>query len=89
MANVKNLKKDINYVLGDIIEAVYLFEISASGKPTKETNALIDEAIAAFDTLITKVNAKKVKNKKSHFKQINIELEQTANQLIAKINDLQ
>jgi hypothetical protein len=27
MANIKNLK-DINYVLGDIIEAVYLFEIS-------------------------------------------------------------
>jgi hypothetical protein len=26
MANVKNLKKDINYVLGDIIEAVYLFK---------------------------------------------------------------
>jgi hypothetical protein len=33
MANVKNLK-DINYVLGDIIEAVYLFEISTTGKPT-------------------------------------------------------
>jgi hypothetical protein len=33
MANIKNLKKDINYVLGDIIEAVYLFEIS-----TRETN---------------------------------------------------
>jgi glutamate dehydrogenase/leucine dehydrogenase len=49
MANVKNLKKDINYVLGDIIEAVYLFEISTTGKPTTETNALIDEAIAAFD----------------------------------------
>jgi hypothetical protein len=32
MANVKNLK-DIN-VLGDIIEAVYLFEISTTGKPT-------------------------------------------------------
>jgi hypothetical protein len=30
MANVKNLK-DINYVLGDIIEAVYLFEISTTG----------------------------------------------------------
>ncbi len=49
MANVKNLKKDINYVLGYIIEAVYLFEISTTGKPTEETNALIDEAIAAFD----------------------------------------
>jgi GTPase len=63
MANVKNLKKDINYVL-DIIEAVYLFEISTTGKPTTETNDLIDEAIAAFDVLITKVNAKNVENKK-------------------------
>ena len=89
MANVKNLKKDINYVLGDIIEAVYLFEMSTTGKPTVATNGLIDEAIATFDTLITKVNAKKVENKKAHFKQINAELEQAANQLVAKINELQ
>jgi hypothetical protein len=88
MANIKNLKKDINYVLGDIIEAVYLFEISTTGKPTTETNGLIDEAIAAFDVLITKVNAKNVENKKAHFKQINLDLEVTANQLIAKINEL-
>jgi hypothetical protein len=85
MANVKNLK-DINYVLGDIIEAVYLFEISTTGKPTTETNDLIDEAIA-FDALIHKV-MQKLKIKKAHFKQINVELEQTANQLIAKINEL-
>jgi len=89
MANIKNLKKDINYVLGDIIEAVYLFEISTTGQPTPETNALIDEAIASFDNLITKVNAKNIENKKSHFKQINVELEETAAQLIAKINALQ
>ena len=88
MANVKNLKKDINYVLGDIIEAVYLYELTSTGKPTTETNALIDEAIAAFDGLIAKVNAKNVENKKAHFKQINTELEQVANQLVTKINDL-
>ena len=66
----------------------FLFKGLFTGKPTEETNKLIDEAIAAFDVLITKVNAKDVENKKAHFKQINIELEQTANQLIAKINDL-
>jgi hypothetical protein len=38
---------------------------------------------SAFDALITKVNAKKVEDKK-HFKQINVELEQTANQLIVR-----
>lgn len=88
MASVKNLKKDINFVLGDIIEAVYLYEMATTGKPTDATNAVIDEAIASFDTLIEKVNAKKVENKKSHFKQINIDLEQTANQLVEKINAL-
>jgi hypothetical protein len=36
MANVKNLKKRHNYVLGDIIE-VYLFEIT-TGKPKQKTN---------------------------------------------------
>ena len=88
MASVKNLKKDINFVLGDIIEAVYIYEMTTSGKPTEHTNGLIDEAIATFDNLIVKVNAKKVENKKSHFKQINVELEQAANQLVEKINAL-
>jgi hypothetical protein len=35
-------------------------------EPTTETNDLIDKAIAAFDVLITKVNAKNVENKKKH-----------------------
>lgn len=88
MPSVKNLKKDINYVLGDIIEAVYICEMTSAGKPTDATNAIIDEAISSFDGLIVKVNEKKVENKKAHFKQINAELEQTASQLVAKINAL-
>jgi hypothetical protein len=88
MANVRNLKKDINFVLGDIIEAVYLHEISTTGKPSPETNALIDEAIASFDALITKVNAKNVENKKKHFKQVGVDLEQVATKLVEKINAL-
>ena len=88
MANIKNLKKDINFVLGDIIEAVYLYEMSTTGKPTAATNAVIDDAIGTFDKLIVKVNAKNVENKKLHFKQINVELEQAANQLVEKINAL-
>jgi len=88
MASVKNLKKDINFVLGDIIEAVYIYEITSTGKPSDKTNAIIDEAISSFDALITKVNAKNVADKKAHFRQINAELEQTANQLVEKINAL-
>ncbi len=89
MASVRNLKKDINYVLGDIIEAVYLYELATSGKPSVESNAVIEEAIVAFDTLIAKVNAVKGSDKKASFKAINAELEETANALVAKINALQ
>lgn len=88
MSNVRNLKKDINYVLGDIIEAVYIHEMTTAGKPTPETNALIDEAITAFDSLISKVNQKGVEDKKVHFKQVHADLAAAATQLVAKINAL-
>lgn len=88
MANKRNLKKDINYVLGDIIEAVYVWELTNSDKATKEGDAIIDEAIEVFDALIAKVNDRSVEDKKAHFKAINTELESKGRALIEKINNL-
>ncbi|WP_053991777.1 hypothetical protein [Mangrovimonas sp. TPBH4] len=88
MANVRNLKKDINYVLGDIIEAVYVWEYNNTDKDTKESEAIIDEAIEMFDALIAKVNDRSVEDKKAHFKAVNQELEESAETLIEKINAL-
>ncbi|KXN97868.1 hypothetical protein LS48_14430 [Aequorivita aquimaris] len=88
MANVRDLKKDINYVLGDIIEAVYIWELTNADKDNKKAEAIIDEAIVTFDDLITKVNQKDVENKKKHFKAINTELEERGRKLIDKINAL-
>jgi len=87
MANVRDLKKDINYVLGDIIEAVYIWELT-NPKQKKGGEAIIDEAITTFDELIAKVNQKNVENKKKHFKAINAELEERGKKLIEKINSL-
>ena len=88
MANVRNLKKDINYVLGDIIEAVYIWEYTNTDKDTKKSEAIIDEAINVFDELIAKVNDKSVKDKKAHFNAIKSELETKGKALIDKINKL-
>ena len=88
MANVRDLKKDINFVLGDIIEAVYVWQYTNTDKDTKESEAIIDEAISTFDTLMAKVNDKKVESKKAHFKAINQELETEGLALINKINNL-
>ncbi len=88
MANVRNLKKDINYVLGDIIEAAYVWELTNASKDSKKSEAVIDEAIETFDVLMAKVNAKNVDNAKAHFKAISAELETKGNALIEKINKL-
>ncbi|PQB04801.1 hypothetical protein [Aureitalea marina] len=88
MASIKHLKQDINYILGDIIEAVYIWEATNPDKGTKDSEKIIDEAIATFDDLIAKVNQRDVENKKAHFKAINAELETRGRALIDKINAL-
>jgi len=88
MASIKNLKKDINYVLGDIIGAVYVWELTNPSKDTKKSEAIIDEAIEVFDKLIAKINLKDIENSKQHFKAVNQELEDRGRKLIDKINAL-
>ncbi|ACU93096.1 MULTISPECIES: hypothetical protein [Capnocytophaga] len=84
MASIRNLKKDINYVLGDIIDAVYF-----TGKmQTEEGKALVTEILNDFDTLIDKVADKTVENRGAHLKQVRRDFEQKAGALIEKLNAL-
>ncbi|NKI33441.1 hypothetical protein [Croceivirga thetidis] len=88
MASIRELKKDINFVLGDFIEAVYKWEANTKNKESEEGNALIDKAIGAFDDLMQKVHAKGVENNKAHFKSIREDLESKATGLIEELNKL-
>ena len=88
MANKRELKKDINYVFGDIIEAVYFWELDNSDKTTSSSDAIIEDAITSFDELIARVNDKNVEDKKNHFKSINSDLEVKGRALIERINKL-
>ena len=87
MASVKNLKKDINYTLGDIIEECYIAQMLTPANAEK-AEAIIDEAIETFDVLVEKVHAKDVENKKAHYKAINVALESKATELVEKLNNL-
>lgn len=87
MASVKNLKKDIHYVLGDLIQAIYVHELTTNG-PTVESNTLIEDTFTSFDSLMGEVNAKNVENKKAHYKAVYQKLEEVAGQIVVKINAL-
>lgn len=88
MASKRDLKKDINYVLGDIIGVVYEWELENPDKDTKKSQAIIDETIDVFDELIAKVNDRKPENMKAHFNSVKQELEDKGRTLIEKINKL-
>ena len=88
MSSKRDLNKDLIYVLGDIIEAVYIWEMTNPDKGIEASGKIIDEAIEVFDELIQKVNDRSVEDKKQHFKGINQELETRGRALIDKINAL-
>ncbi|MGB7393854.1 MAG: hypothetical protein WA913_05640 [Pricia sp.] len=88
MASIRDLKKDINNVLGDIIEGVYITDAANNKQDSKEGSAVVDEAITAFDELIAEVNKKDVDNQKKHFKKVRADLEKKAEELAEKVNAL-
>ncbi len=88
MANKRTLKRDINYVMGDIIEAAYLHQVANPDEDPAKSEAIVDEAIQDFDELINKMNQKDVENKQQHFKSIQKELEAKATALVEKVNAL-
>lgn len=88
MANIRDLKKDINYVLGDIIEAVYVVDAANNKQDSKEGAKIIDSAIETFDDLIVKVNQRKVENRPLHLKSVREELEKKGAALIDQLNKL-
>lgn len=88
MASKKNLKRDLNYVMGDIIEAAYVYQIANPKENTAKSEEIVDEAITAFDGFIAKINDKKVENKGKHLEEVNKEIETKAKSLIEKLNKL-
>jgi phosphate uptake regulator len=88
MASIRNLKKDINNVLGDLIDAVYFVEQGLGRDISEAGDAIIDHAIMVFDRLIEDVNKKDIVNPKTHFKQIRETLLQEATELVGRINKL-
>ncbi|MDX1544047.1 MAG: hypothetical protein R3214_08885 [Christiangramia sp.] len=88
MASKRLLKKDVNYVFGDIIDAAYIHQMAHPKEDPAKSEAIVDEAIKDYDELITKINRRDVENKKKHFNEIQDELETKAKTLVEKLNSL-
>lgn len=88
MASIRDLKKDINYELGEIIEAVYVIEAANNNHESKEGNKIIENVFEIFEDLKTKVNKRDVENRKTHLRAVREELEQHGKALSDQLNKL-
>ena len=84
MPSIKLLKKEINNDIGDIIEEIYLWELSNPNGDLGQSEKLVEEAVKAFDNLIVMINAVKGDNKKAQFKEIEKERKKVMESLLKK-----
>ena len=89
MASIKQLKKDINNDIGEIIEDIYLWELSNPDADLSKSEKLIEEAIKVFDELVKKINSVATKeNLKKQFKVIQEERNKVIKTLLKKSANL-
>ena len=84
MASIKNLKKDIHNVLGDILDATFF-----TGKyETEKGKALIGDIFSTFDEYLSKISDRKVEKRGTYLKQLRADFAKKAGKLIAELNAL-
>ena len=84
MASIKLLKKEINNDIGDLIEEIYLWELSNPKGDLTKSEKLIEEAIQIFDDLMAKINSISGENLKGKFKALNEERKKLMETLMTK-----
>jgi len=84
MPSIKSLKKEINNDIGDLIEEIYLWELSNPKGDLTKSEKLIEEAIKIFDDLMAKINSISGENLKGKFKVLNEERKKLMETLMKK-----
>lgn len=84
MSSIKSLKKEINNDIGDLIEEIYLWELSNPKGDLTKSEKLIEEAIQIFDDLMAKINSIGGENLKGKFKALNEERKKLMETLLKK-----
>ncbi len=92
MANRRELKRNINGLLGDVIEECYNALLDNDGMNEEQVEALVDECVDLADELIAKANsAKKLKSRaevKKLFAEVKEKLGDNVIAYIEKLNAL-
>ena len=85
--NLRDIKKDIEYLIGAFVDDCALFLESHPGKNADDIADLVDEAVDLFNSLRDRVSAAPEKGKKAHYDEIRKELLEKTDALYDKLSE--
>ncbi len=89
MASIKDFKKEINYIFGEVIDEALYKKVTKPEVDDKKIEEIIDEAVQAYEDFKEKINqGRKAENKKEYYKLLHKEYEESVNALLDKIKAL-
>lgn len=92
MANIRNLKKDIDFLVGEVISDCYTFMYLHGDKKKDEAVKLIEEIVTSRNELFQRANnpGKEIDKKqlKKHYKAIYDDLLSSVDQSFSKLSEL-
>lgn len=87
--NLREIKKDIEYVLGAFIDDCSLFATINPAASDEKLAALLEESIDLYNELKDKVNAKEIAGKKAaYFNALRKEIVEKTDALYDKLSDI-
>lgn len=86
--NLRVIKKDIDFLVGDFVEDCLLFAMCHPDKNTEDVEKLINEACDLADYCYDRVNHPDRNNIKAHFKAIGDDLVNGLDELCQKLSAL-
>ena len=78
----------MNNIIGEIIQNINLWQLENPEADLKKSEKLIDECFDTFDSFIKKIHQKKIENKNKYFKELSLDLTNSAKDLVKKFNSL-
>jgi hypothetical protein len=86
--NLRDVKKDIEYVLSAFVDDCYFLAACSPDISDDDLSNLLDEAIDLFNDLKDKVNVPVEGSKKAYFNDLRKELLEKTDELYTKLSDV-
>ena len=87
--NLRDIKKDIEYVMGAFIEDCHVFSVINPDASDQKLLGLYEEAVELYNDLMDKANAKEIEgSKKAYFNGLRKEILEKTDDLYTKLSDL-